>query len=556
MIRHLSINNLLLIDKIELDFGLGLCVLTGETGAGKSMILESLELISGRRAKPNIRPENDKKTIITALINISEFDEIKVLLNNVDINVEEEIIIKRVIESDGKSKAMINDQLVSLSTLKNIAPSIIEIHSQFSEQGLLDNSTHIATLDDFGNYGNELKDLSRIWTKYKEIEKEYRDEKIKYEEIKEKVEDYTHDIKELNLFEPKKGEFEKLDQTKRILKNSRKINENINKVLHNFQSEDPPGIEDLFSKNISILDQIKNLLDSETLIEIEKLKSISIEISEISKFFQDFVNQEFDHGSLEKIDDRVSEYKRLAQKHSTEPDKLDIKLAELEKNLNSSDESKSHLEQLYKETQLCKIKYTEKSDEVSELRKKSAKDLDKRINIELPDLKLENSEFETSINESEYNELGKDKVIFKIRTNPKSKMGEIKDISSGGELCRIALAIKVTAEKENSSTMVFDEVDSGIGGAVSSAVGERLKRLGEKRQVLVVTHSPQVASQGQNHFLVRKKVLEENTIIEVLKIEGETKVHEIARMLSGKEITSEAILAAKKLMENNLRTQN
>ncbi len=288
--------------------------------------------------------------------------------------------------------------------------------------------------------------------------------------------------------------------------------------------------------------------------EVEKLKSMSIEISEISKIFQDFINQEIDHGSLEKIDDRLSEYKKLAHKHSTEPDMLDTKLTEIEKKLNSTDESKLHIEKLFEELTTLKEKYNKKSEEISELRKENARALDNKINIELPDLKLENAEFQTSVGETENNQLGKDSVVFKIRTNPKSKMGDIKEISSGGELCRIALAIKVTAEKANSSTMVFDEVDSGIGGAVSTAVGERLKKLGEKRQVLVVTHSPQVASQGRNHFLVRKKISQGNTNIEVIKIEGDNKINEIARMLSGKQITTEAILAAKKLMESNLQT--
>ena len=176
--------------------------------------------------------------------------------------------------------------------------------------------------------------------------------------------------------------------------------------------------------------------------------------------------------------------------------------------------------------------------------------MDNKINSEFPDLKLENACFKTIVSDCENSELGKDKVVFNIRTNPKSKMGEIKSISSGGELCRIALAIKVTAEKENSSTMVFDEVDSGIGGAVSTAVGERLKKLGQNRQVLVVTHSPQVASLGVHHFLVKKKLQNDSTSIDVIKIDGHHKTNEIARMLSGKQITNEAVEAARKLIES------
>ena len=551
MIRHLSIKNLLLIDEIEMNLGLGLCVLTGETGAGKSMILESLELLSGRRVKSNIRPQNGKKTIISALIDISEYNGIKNTLNDLDINCDEEIIIRRVIENDGKSKALINDQLVSLSTLKGIAPNIIEIHSQFSEQGLLDNNTHITTLDDFGDYKKELRELSISWVQYKKIEKQYNEEKQKFEDNKKRRDDFNFDFKELNTFNPVEGEFKKLDQTKRILQNSRKINDSINEVLNNFLREDPPGIEVLIAKNIVILDQIKDLLEQETIEQIEKLKSIAIEISEISKTFESFFNKELDYNSFDKIDDRVAEYKKLSQKHSTEPDLLFSKLEELQVKLDSTNNMKSQLDDLYKNLEKCKEDYVTKSNRITNLREETASVLDKKINIEFPDLKLESATFQTIISDCQFNELGKDKIIFNIRTNPKSKMGEIKEISSGGELCRIALAIKVTADKKNSSTMVFDEVDSGIGGAVSTAVGERLSKLGQNRQVLVVTHSPQVASQSRNHFLVKKRVMNDITKIELLEIKGENKVNEIARMLSGKQITKEAILAAKKLMEKS-----
>ena len=218
MIRHLSINNLMLIDKIEMDLGVGLCVLTGETGAGKSMILESLELLAGRRVKTNIRSDNGKKTIITALVEISKYSFIKKQLDELGIIVENDIIIKRVIECDGKSKALINDSLVGLTTLKAITSKLFEIHSQFSEQGLLDNSTHISTLDNFGNYQNELQKLSEKWISLKTAEKNYFQEQSRYEEIKNKREEFQIYYKELKNFEPKKGEFQKLTQKKKSCK--------------------------------------------------------------------------------------------------------------------------------------------------------------------------------------------------------------------------------------------------------------------------------------------------------------------------------------------------
>ena len=550
MIRHLSINNLMLIDKIEMDFGIGLCVLTGETGAGKSMILESLELLSGRRVKGNIRSDNGKKTVITALVEVSNYSFIKNLLDELDINFEEEIIIKRIIDCDGKSKALINDSLVSLTTLKSITSNLFEIHSQFSEQGLLDSSTHIITLDNFGNYQSELKELSEKWVELKTAEKNYFEERSRFDEIKNKRDEFEIYYKELTNFEPKKGEYQKLQHKKKVLQNFRKINENLNHVINNFIREDPPGIEKLFSKNLLMLNQIRDLLDQPTVNEINKLDSISFEASEICKTLENFLNQEIDHSSLEKVDDRVSDYKKLSQKHLTEPDLLESTLIEIKNKLELTEESSSNIEKLAHKLKNIEKEYLDQSEIVSNLRKENAEIMDKKINSEFPDLKLENACFKTIVSDCENSELGKDKVVFNIRTNPKSKMGEIKNISSGGELCRIALAIKVTAEKENSSTMVFDEVDSGIGGAVSTAVGERLKKLGINRQVLVVTHSPQVASLGVHHFLVKKNLQDDSTSIEVIKIDGNQKTNEIARMLSGKQITNEAVEAARKLIES------
>ena len=550
MIRHLSINNLMLIDKIEMDFGIGLCVLTGETGAGKSMILESLELLSGRRVKGNIRSDNGKKTVITALVEVSNYSFIKNLLDELDINFEEEIIIKRIIDCDGKSKALINDSLVSLTTLKSITSNLFEIHSQFSEQGLLDSSTHIITLDNFGNYQSELKELSEKWVELKTAEKNYFEERSRFDEIKNKRDEFEIYYKELTNFEPKKGEYQKLQHKKKVLQNFRKINENLNHVINNFIREDPPGIEKLFSKNLLMLNQIRDLLDQPTVNEINKLDSISFEASEICKTLENFLNQEIDHSSLEKVDDRVSDYKKLSQKHLTEPDLLESTLIEIKNKLELTEESSSNIEKLAHKLKNIEKEYLDQSEIVSNLRKENAEIMDKKINSEFPDLKLENACFKTIVSDCENNELGKDKVVFNIRTNPKSQMGEIKSISSGGELCRIALAIKVTAEKENSATMVFDEVDSGIGGAVSTAVGERLKKLGINRQVLVVTHSPQVASLGVHHFLVKKNLQDDSTSIEVIKIDGNQKTNEIARMLSGKQITNEAVEAARKLIES------
>ena len=550
MIKLLSIRNLLLIDKIDLSLDRGLCVLTGETGAGKSMILDSLNLITGERAKSGLRPENGKILSISALVDVDDFIFVKSKLDELGINYDNEIIVKRTISDDGRSKCFINENLVTSGTLKLLFSDIIEIHSQFSEQGLLDTSTHINILDDFSDNINNLQKLNKLWKDLTDAKKEFEnlnEEKQDQQRVKENI---KYDLDELKNLNPVVNEFQDLLNKKIVLQNSAKITETLNSVTESFYSENPPGIEALFSKVLNSLKGIEHLLDNNSKKDIENLNSIFLETKEVSNNINNLMNQDFNINKLDEIEDRIQLYKKIAKKHNCKEDDL-VSFSEklnskLDKVINF-DEILIEKEQYYKE---IKENYLQMSEEISQSRKNSAKKLDEDINKELPALKLENAKFQTFIEHSEPSNSGIDKVTFKIQTNPKSEMDLIKNISSGGELCRFALAIKVIAQKKNQTVMVFDEVDSGIGGAVSSAVGERLKKLGGSRQVIVVTHSPQVAAYGNNHFVVKKVNNDQDTKINVIKINLDEKIKEVARMLSGKVITQEAIKAAKKLIEN------
>jgi DNA repair protein RecN (Recombination protein N) len=550
MIKQLSIKNLLLIKKITLNFTSGLCVLTGETGAGKSMILDSLNLLSGNRLRSNFKPENDQKVEITALIDISKFESACKLINDLDIEFESEIIAKRTIDNNGKSRCFINDNIVTLSTFKLIISDILEIHSQFSEQGLLDSNSHISILDNYGNYEEKLHHLDEIWKNLKKAELDYEEFKEKSQNQKSIVEALNFDLDQLKSVNPQKEEFEKLVKKQKILKNSEKISQNLNHVINNFNSESPPGIDILMTDTIKNLEKIKDLLDEKIKERINNLNSAFLDIQDTMTDLQGLLDESFDLASLEKIEDRIQIFKRISRKHNFEENKLIDLLSILESRLEHNQNFDNILDIKRKKFEDIQFHYNDISKEISLLRKKFAQNLDEEINKEFPSLKLENAKFQTFIEEIEANKRGIDKILFKIRTNPKSKMDEIKKISSGGELCRIALAIKVIAEKGNSSTMVFDEVDSGIGGAVSSAVGERLKKLADSRQVIVVTHSPQVAAFGKDHFTVQKISTEDDTKININKINFDEKINEVARMLSGKHITKEAISAARKLIDN------
>ncbi len=547
MLKYLSIKNLILIQHIEINFQNGLSVFTGETGAGKSMILDSLSLISGGRTKSSIKPENGKKTIITAVIDIHSFPEILKRMDEIGVEVDNEIIVKRIVDEGGRSKSFINDTLVSLNTLKELTEDVIEIHSQFSEQGLLDNTTHIDTLDNFGTNKETLSKLKTLWEDLNSKEKLYKIELDEFKNLSDIKEAYDYDLKELKNLNPVYGEFEELEKKRKIIKNFIKINETLSKVNANFTSDSTPGIENLASENLKLLNSIEELLDEESSKQIKNLESMVLEISEISKFFQNYTNLDDGNISIDDIEDRISLYKKLSKKHNV----LESELYSIEELIKSKvislDDKENKLLEVKKDLDETKKILIDYSQLISSERLKNCMELDTKVNNEFLDLKLENASFKTFIERIEYNAKGQDKVTFKIQTNPKSKMDEIKKISSGGELCRIALALKVTADKNKTSILFFDEVDSGIGGAVSAAVGQRLRRLGENRQVCVITHSPQVASVGQNHYKVSKSKFETRLV----KLDREERIMEIARMLSAREITPEAIEAAKKLIHDS-----
>ena len=547
MLKYLSIKNLILIQHIEINFQNGLSVFTGETGAGKSMILDSLSLISGGRTKSSIKPEKGKKTIVTAVIDIHNFPEILKRMDEIGVEVDNEIIVKRIVDEGGRSKSFINDTLVSLNTLKELTEDVIEIHSQFSEQGLLDNTTHIDTLDNFGTNKETLSKLKTLWEDLNSKEKLYKIELDEFKNLNDIKEAYDYDLKELKNLNPVSDEFDELEKKRKIIKNFIKINETLSKVNANFTSDSIPGIENLASENLKLLNSIEELLDEESSKQIKNLESMVLEISEISKFFRNYTNLEDGNRSIDDIEDRISLYKKLSKKHNVRESELSSIEELIRSKIILLNDGENKLLEIKKDLDETKKILVDYSQSISSERLKNCMELDTKVNNEFLDLKLENANFKTFIEKIEYNAKGQDKVTFKIQTNPKSKMDEIKKISSGGELCRIALALKVTADKNKTSILFFDEVDSGIGGAVSAAVGQRLRRLGENRQVCVITHSPQVASFGQNHYKVSKSKFE----TKLVKLDSEERVMEIARMLSAKEITPEAIEAAKKLIHDS-----
>lgn len=552
MLSILSIKNIILIDKLEIDFKGGLCVITGETGAGKSIILNSLNLAIGQRANYNLRPNNDEITEVVASFIKTNNAKLEKKFNDVGLEFSEEIILKRQLLKDGKSRSFINENLVSLSTLKKIGSELILIESQFSEQGLLDSNSHINILDEFGEYDALLNEVEKNWLTWEKNKNDLKTIKDNCQKRINEKENIEYSLSELNKLDPKVGEYEELIDLKKNIVNYTKINESLSLIISNISSESKNGIEELISENIQSLEKIKQFLSVDLKNFIQTLDSMLIEIQEQKSLLLEFQEKSnLKNSSIDEIEERIFSYSRLIRKYSCKADELIDKKKELEFFLNQSDEDLKEIEKKEEETIISREVYFKTCNVLSQERKKYSEKMSHLINIELPELKLENTEFQSKISECTNPGIkGNNNVFFNVKTNKNTEFNEIKKVTSGGELSRFALAIKVVTSRNNITSIVFDEVDSGIGGAVASAVGERLRKLGQKRQVIVVTHSPQVAALGNEHYKVIKVNTNEENYTTIKKIESQHKVDEIARMLSGKEITDEAKLAAKKLIDN------
>ena len=551
MLNFLSIRNIVLIEEIDIEFGEGLCVLTGETGAGKSIILDSLGLVLGNRANFSLRPNNKLDTTVSAIFSNIKNPDIKKIFLKQGIEPTDEILLKRILSVDGKSKSFLNDNLVSLNTLKNIGNKLVEIESQFSEHGLLDVSSHIKVLDEFGDYDVLIKSLNESWEILERNKKKVRELKDLKKRVNENKELFVFYLNELSKLNPCENEYPELLRKKEKFMNAEKINKSCSLVYENLFSENNNSIESLMIASIKELEKITKFIGNEGEKVIKKFDDFLIYSQDIKNLMEDFKsNENSSNSDIESINDRIYEYVRLAKKHACNESELIYKKKKIELELEKIQSESDDLKTIVEEKDKSEKKFINLASQVSEKRIETAKKMDLQINLELPDLKLNNAKFKTDIKKSEYlKKDGFDVVNFLIKTNPKSDLDHLSKISSGGELCRFALAIKVVSSRTQKNSIVFDEVDSGIGGSVASAVGEKLNRLGKTKQIIVVTHSPQVAALGDQHFKVSKTLIKGRNKTILKKLDKNEKILEIARMLSGKEVTFEAEEAAKKLIK-------
>ena len=551
MLLSLSIRNVVLIDKLDLDFKSGLSVLTGETGAGKSILLDSLGLLLGNRAETGLIRQGEEKLSVTGTFSLPQNAEFKSLLDEYDLEAENEIIIKRSLTQDGKGKIFFNDQPVSAKILKEIGRFLVEVHGQFDNQGLLNPANHLDILDSYGNYKETLQNVAQAYNALHQAQKERMNAENTIAQAKTDEENLRHWVDELRKMNVQENEEETLSQHRQELMNAEKIVESINYAYGALtQGADVQGAlrqaQNAIDKvNILVKDKYKTLADM--------LEQAAIDVSESVNELEELASSiSMNQNELESIEERLFALRGLARKHQTTINDLPRTLADFENKLSAIEYGEEGLQKLRRVEEEAKLNYIKQANDLSAKRQTTALMLDERVMAELKPLKMEKAKFITQIEkceESEWSSKGFNNVIFTVSTNPNSPQGPLNKIASGGELARFMLALKVNlAQSSNIGTMVFDEVDAGVGGATAQAVGERLARLAKNVQVLVVTHSPQVAAKGNNHLKVEKHTVNNVTTTTVKELNDIERHEEVARMLAGEIITDEARAAAKVLI--------
>ena len=552
MLTHLSIRNVVLIEALDLEFGAGLGVLTGETGAGKSILLDSLGLALGARADSGLVRNGEVQASVSATFEVPASGHRAADLladNGIDVEPGEPLIIRRMVKADGGSRAFVNDQACSAALLREIGGALVEIHGQHDDRGLLNPRGHRSLLDSYGRCGiGAVAGAYAAWRAAADRLAESREAV----EIAARDRDYlAHAVDELSRFAPEPGEEATLADERATMQKGARLADDLSAVTDCLTGSDG-GLAQL-RQAARRLDRIVHEYDPLADV-LAALDRAVIEAGEAEDRLAGAAEAlSFDPARLDAIETRLFDLRGLARKHQVQPDELAALRDEMAAKLAAIEGGEEHLTALEAEVEKNATAYRQAAQALSAARRDAAIRLDTAVAAELAPLKLDAARFRTIVaplDEGQWTAHGMDRVEFEISTNPGAPFAPLVKIASGGELSRFILALKVAlAEQGGADTLIFDEIDRGVGGAVASAIGDRLSRLAQSNQILVVTHSPQVAARGAGHMLIAKSSDGTVTRTGVHALGESERREEIARMLSGAEITLEARAQAERLLE-------
>lgn len=552
MLTRLAIRNIVLIEQCEIPLAPGLCVLTGETGAGKSILLDALGLALGQRSDARLVRTGSEQASVTATFDLSSAPLAQATLDMLGFDPTDELIIRRTLSADGKTRCFLNDVAVSVAALKTLGETLVEISGQHDGRGLLDASTHRDLLDAFGELQASAQATSAAYAAWKEA----RDALAASEEAvraAEREKDYLlHVEKELSTLGLSEGEEDELATTRTRMMQSEKLAETLKDAQTELQTG--KGAAALISAAQRTLARSSLATDGRFAVTIDALDRAGTELYEAETALAALMRgTEYDPAKLERIEERLFAIRAAARKHNVTPEELLPLLASVSAKLKLLQDEVHHNAALHKQVSVARDAYHKAALLLSDARKQAAKELEQSVAAEMESLKMAGTRFHVvfeSLDEDRWSASGLDQIYFQAATNKGAALAPLSKIASGGELSRFMLAMKVAlARVKSTPTLIFDEIDTGTGGAVADAIGKRLALLGATHQVLVVTHLPQVAAQGIEHLRILKEERGGATFTEVVRLGAKARKEELARMLSGADITAEARKAAEKLLQ-------
>jgi len=558
MLAALSIRDIVLIDKLDLEFGQGLSVLTGETGAGKSILLDAFSLAIGGRGDASLVRRGAPQGQVTASFDLAPGHPVFALLAANGIEGEDILILRRVQGADGRSRAFINDIGVSVQLLRQVGQALVEIHGQHDDRALIDQSGHRDLVDAFGGLSGEAGSVAEVFEAWQQAEGQRARHAGEIAASRANADYVSHALEELHLLNPESGEEAALASRRQLMMNAEKIAAELNESLDALQGEGTSGAR--LAAALRRIERQASVGGAVLALVAEALERVLAETDTArARIEEALALTAFEPKELERAEERLFALRALARKHKVMVDDLPVLIDRLEAELAAIDQSETKGAELTKAAEAARKAYEGAALVLSKARKAAAERLDAEVVRELGPLKLDKASFITNIDTvalAEGGPNGIDRIAFFVRTNPGTDPGPLMKVASGGELARFILALKVVlAARGSAPTLVFDEADAGVGGAMAAAVGERLARLADRVQVLAVTHAPQVAAVADGHMLIAKEAVRgpegEAMATRVMVLQGEHRREEIARMLAGQTITDEARAAAERLMSRS-----
>jgi len=551
LLKHLHIRDFAVIEELEIQFEPGMTVFTGETGAGKSIIVDALSLVLGDRADSTIIRGNSEQTEITAIFDTGKDQQIPVLLDEQGITFEGELMLRRVINRDGRSRAYVNGSSVPAQLLRDLGERMVDIHGQHAHQSLLKRDMQRVLLDEFGQHQDELDRVRKLYSEWNEATVELEQLSGSDQDRDARLALLQYQVQELEVLNPEVAEIALLEGEHARLANASRLLENCQQTL-NHLSEDDHALHSQINQSVQTLRDL--LRFDQTLSSIiEMLESATIQISEAASELRHYLDRlELDPDRLQIVEERITTLHDIARKHKVRPEELCGHLEMLRSELKKLEDSGQRIAELEEIRNKALQEYWQATKELHASRKQAAKKLGKGITEKLKEMGMPGGRFVIDVESMEKNtplREGMDKIEYLVTINPGQPLHPLSKVASGGELSRISLAIQVIASKDKGlPTLIFDEVDAGIGGGIAEIVGKLLHSLAASRQVFCVTHLAQVASLGDHHLQVNKSTHAETTLTRVVVLDKEERIEEIARMLGGIKITDQSRAHAREML--------